>query len=466
MAEHSHSRSPPNNNLLGIGGFCKAYKSVFSRRHHEKNSSRRKVDKENRFKSMDHIAFIDETNKMLNEEKIINGEHDFRFNGDGFMSPRIFIKHRSVDNFFSDTPSPLSKSPSPRESPGTLSRSASRRSTTPTPTPTPSASATPRESPSLSRNASKRSPTPTPRATTTPRGSPSFLRSASKRSPTPTPRATTTPRESPSFSRSTSKTSLTPTPRATTTPRESPSFSRSASKRSPTPTPNATTTALLKNMSWICMDVHSPVASLSRSASRMSPPTPIMFSNSNGYMKAPAVEEKLECTLEELCFGCIKKIMITRDVVTNHGEIIQEDEMLTINVKPGWRKGTEIKFEGMGNETPNTLPADITFLISEKRHPLFRREGNDLELIVEMPLVKALTGCTLSVPLLGGEKMSLGITDIIYPGYEKIIAGQGMPKPKEQGRRGNLIMKFIIEFPTDLTEEQRSELFSILQDAC
>lgn len=140
--------------------------------------------------------------------------------------------------------------------------------------------------------------------------------------------------------------------------------------------------------------------------------------------------------------------------------------MLTIKVKPGWRKGTKITFEGMGNETPGTHPADITFVIAEKQHPLFTREGDDLELVIELPLVKALTGCTLSIPLLGGEHMSLTMDDIICPGYQKIIAGQGMPLPKEQGKRGNLVIKFLVEFPQELTDEQRSDVYSILKDSC
>ena len=85
----------------------------------------------------------------------------------------------------------------------------------------------------------------------------------------------------------------------------------------------------------------------------------------------------------------------------------------------------------MGNEMPGTCPADVIFVISEKRHPLFRREGDDLEITVEIPLVNALTGCDISIPLIGGESMILTIDEIIYPGFEKIIKGQGMPNIKE-----------------------------------
>lgn len=142
--------------------------------------------------------------------------------------------------------------------------------------------------------------------------------------------------------------------------------------------------------------------------------------------------------------------------------------MLTIKVKPGWRTGTKITFEGMGNETPGGQTSDMTFVIAEKQHPLFRKDGDDLVLGIDIPLVKALAGSTVSIPLLGGGNMNLEIEDtIICPGYQKIVEGQGMPKSKEQGeKRGNLIVKFLVEFPKELTDEQRSDVFNILKDSC
>ena len=35
--------------------------------------------------------------------------------------------------------------------------------------------------------------------------------------------------------------------------------------------------------------------------------------------KAPPLERKVECTLEELCAGCKKEVKYTRDVVTKNG---------------------------------------------------------------------------------------------------------------------------------------------------
>lgn len=194
---------------------------------------------------------------------------------------------------------------------------------------------------------------------------------------------------------------------------------------------------------------------------------PIIFSQSTSRRKLQPIEKKLECTLEELFNGCIKKVIITRDVVATTGLIVKEEEVVTIMVKPGWKRGTKITFEGKVDERSGTLGADIIFSIDEKTHPLFKREGDNLALGVKVPLVQALTGCTITVPLLGGDEVMTLLFDdeIIHPGYEKVIPGQGMPKPKlECTSRGDLVLQFLIQFPLDLSDQQKFEFVSILEN--
>ncbi|CAN8311967.1 unnamed protein product [Cochlearia groenlandica] len=205
------------------------------------------------------------------------------------------------------------------------------------------------------------------------------------------------------------------------------------------------------------------LGSIGKSISRRST-TPIVFSQSTPSKKPPASEKKLECTLEELCHGGVKKIKITRDIITDEGMVKKEEETLRVDIKPGWKKGTKITFEGVGNEKPGYLPEDITFVVEEKRHPLFKRRGEDLEIAVEIPLIKALTGCKLSVPLLSGESMSITVGEVIYHGFEKAIKGQGMPNAKEESKRGDLKITFLVDFPNKLSQEQRSMAYEVLKD--
>ena len=136
---------------------------------------------------------------------------------------------------------------------------------------------------------------------------------------------------------------------------------------------------------------------------------------------------------------------------------------MQIKVKPGWRNGTKITFEGKGDEKPGYLPADIVFSIEEK-NPLFKRVGDDLELEIEIPLLKALVGCTITLPLLSGDKMIFRIDDhVIYPGYEKIIYHHGMIKANDKQHRGELRLKFNVRFPEVLSDDKRLEICSILR---
>jgi hypothetical protein len=61
-------------------------------------------------------------------------------------------------------------------------------------------------------------------------------------------------------------------------------------------------------------------------------------------------------------------------------------QVLTINVKPGWKSGTKITFQREGDQAPNKIPADIVFIIRDKPHQHFRREGSDLRHVCKITL--------------------------------------------------------------------------------
>ncbi len=50
-----------------------------------------------------------------------------------------------------------------------------------------------------------------------------------------------------------------------------------------------------------------------------------------------------------------------------------------------------------GDEEPGIIPADIVFVLDEKPHPRFRRDGDTLHYTAVLPLADALCGTTLQV---------------------------------------------------------------------
>jgi DnaJ family protein B protein 13 len=89
------------------------------------------------------------------------------------------------------------------------------------------------------------------------------------------------------------------------------------------------------------------------------------------------------------------------------------EKVLTITVKRGWKPGTTIIFEKEGDQGPNTIPADIVFVLRDKAHSIFKRDGVDLMYKHNIALGLALVGTTIHVPTLDGRILDIPITDIV-----------------------------------------------------
>lgn len=177
----------------------------------------------------------------------------------------------------------------------------------------------------------------------------------------------------------------------------------------------------------------------------------------------PAIEHDLYITLEEILRGCTRKMKISRRVIQADGSTKKEDKVLTINVKPGWKAGTKITFPKEGDQGRGKVPADIAFIIRDKPHPLFRREGSDIRYTCKISLKQALCGTVIEVPTLSGEKLSLNMTkEIVKPNLVKRIRSQGLPFPKEPARKGDLLVSFDIKFPENLSQSAKDILYDTL----
>lgn len=154
---------------------------------------------------------------------------------------------------------------------------------------------------------------------------------------------------------------------------------------------------------------------------------------------------------------------ITRTVTTGTGPPRQEEKVLSIHVKPGWKAGTKVTFPKEGDQRPNAIPADVIFVVKDRPHTTFKRDGADLRYTAKISLKDALCGTTLHVPTLDKTTVPLPITgETIKPTTVKRLHNQGLPLPKSPERRGDLIINFDIQFPDHLTNEHKQTLKEIL----
>jgi len=173
--------------------------------------------------------------------------------------------------------------------------------------------------------------------------------------------------------------------------------------------------------------------------------------------KGNAVEVPLKVSLEDLYTGTQKKLKITRNKLDD-GRSVQEEKQVEIEVKKAWKAGTKITFDGYGDEEPGMAPGDIIFVVQEKKHPLFTRDGNDLIHKKQITLSEALLGTSFTVKTLSGETITVDTKDeVVSPSTRKIISNKGMPI-KNLGSYGDLVIEFDINFPKKLTNVQRRKI--------
>ncbi|XP_018424910.1 PREDICTED: dnaJ homolog subfamily B member 1 isoform X2 [Nanorana parkeri] len=177
----------------------------------------------------------------------------------------------------------------------------------------------------------------------------------------------------------------------------------------------------------------------------------------------PPVIRELPVSLEEVFSGCTKKMKIShKRLGPDRRNIHNEDKILTIQVKKGWKEGTKITFPKEGDETPSNIPADIVFVLKDKPHSVYKRDSSNVVYTAKISLREALCGCSINVPTLDGRTIPLVIRDVINPGTKRRIHGEGLPLPKAPDQRGDLIVDFDIRFPDRISATARETLERVL----
>jgi curved DNA-binding protein len=151
------------------------------------------------------------------------------------------------------------------------------------------------------------------------------------------------------------------------------------------------------------------------------------------------------------------------EAAQSHKQIISVNgKNLRITIPAGIANGQTIKIKGQGGPGINGgISGDlyITFHIQEDSR--FKRIGNDLYLNVSLDLYSAILGGEQIIETFDG-KVKLNIKQGTQNNTKVRLKGKGFPIYKEEGKRGDLIITYIIEIPTHLTDKQK-ELFREIQ---
>ncbi|KAL2093539.1 hypothetical protein ACEWY4_010851 [Coilia grayii] len=148
--------------------------------------------------------------------------------------------------------------------------------------------------------------------------------------------------------------------------------------------------------------------------------------------------------------------------------VVKEVKMLEVHVDKGMRHGQKITFSGEADQAPNTEPGDIVLILQETDHEDFRRDGNDLYVTRRIGLVEALCGFQLKLVHLDSRQILVKhpAGNVIEPGCVKVVKGEGMPHYRNPFEKGDLFIKFDVQFPENgwISPEKLMELEDLLPE--
>ncbi|KAI4841009.1 DnaJ domain containing protein [Plasmodium brasilianum] len=184
----------------------------------------------------------------------------------------------------------------------------------------------------------------------------------------------------------------------------------------------------------------------------------------NKIQKSQAYEVILLLSLEELYFGCKKKLKVTRKRFIGN-QTYDEVKFLTVDVKPGLPDGTAIIFYGEGDQaSPLLKPGDLIFKVKTEEHKTFLRQSNDLIYKCFLTLEEALRGIQFIIKTLDNRDLIVRVDDVIVPNSRRIIPREGMPYLNNPSKKGDLIIEFVIKFPENLNTEEKNILRDIFSN--
>ena len=67
-----------------------------------------------------------------------------------------------------------------------------------------------------------------------------------------------------------------------------------------------------------------------------------------------------------------------------------------------------------------------------------------------------MTGGAIDLTTLDGRQIRVPVTDVISPGHETRVNGEGMPLVDDPKNKGDLVIRYDVSFPAVLNPQQKT----------
>ena len=142
-----------------------------------------------------------------------------------------------------------------------------------------------------------------------------------------------------------------------------------------------------------------------------------------------------------------------------HGAgVVNRTEPLEVRIKPGTRGGQRIRIAGKGNAGMHGgQPGDLYVIIRAGDHPVFHREGDDIQVTVPVTAPEAALGAKIEVPTIDGRAL-LKVPPGTQSGQKLRLREKGVPSATKEGVRGDEIVEVKVTVPMPRDEKTKELL--------
>ena len=135
---------------------------------------------------------------------------------------------------------------------------------------------------------------------------------------------------------------------------------------------------------------------------------------------------------------------------------------LRVNIPAGVREGSRIRVAGKGEPgLRGSEPGDLYVVTRVQDSPVFKRNGDNLEVEVPLTIPEAIQGAIVEVPTLHGSKR-LRVPAGTKHGTVQRLRGEGPQRLNGKGR-GDIHYRFVLDVPSKLSPEQQDAVSRLSQ---
>ena len=128
------------------------------------------------------------------------------------------------------------------------------------------------------------------------------------------------------------------------------------------------------------------------------------------------------------------------------------ERKLQVKVPPGVESGMRLRLSGEG-EAGTRGRGDLYVHLTVSPHPVFQRDGAHLLVNYPVDIAQAALGDEVEVPTLNG-RVAMKVPPGTQSGTVFRVRGKGLPDVHD-GRSGDLLVRVLVETPTNLNSAQR-----------